>query len=226
MEILVIEDEPGVAAFLKKGLEEADFGVVLAYDGITGLSLARQHPFDLLIIDLILPGLNGLEVCQQLRKEGDSAVPILMLTAMGSSEDIVNGLNSGADDYLLKPFDFNELLARSKALLRRKNLSIQGAKLRVADLEMDLDRKTVIRDGRPIELTAREYNLLAFFIRNKDRVVSRSLILEQVWDINFDLGTNVVDVYVNYLRKKVDKGFSTKLIHTKVGMGYVLSEVL
>ncbi|MGD1845641.1 MAG: response regulator transcription factor [Salibacteraceae bacterium] len=223
MEILIIEDEPSLANLVKKSLEEVGFNVTAAYDGITGLRMAQQQPFDLILLDLILPGLNGLEVCQQLRKNGDSNTPILMLTALRSPEDIVTGLDAGADDYLGKPFEISELLARCRAMLRRKNLSISGKRLLVADLEMDLDRKTVVRNGKPISLTAREYNLLAFFIRNKNRVVSRSTILDHVWGVNFDLGTNVVDVYVNYLRKKIDKDFPSKLIHTRVGMGYVLS---
>lgn len=223
MKILAIEDEPSVSSFIKKGLEEQGHEVTQAFDGVVGISLASQHQFNLIILDIILPGINGLDVCRKIR-ETNSTVPILMLTALSSSDDIVRGLDSGADDYLSKPFKFRELVARVRALGRRQQMGAFGPKLIAADLEMDLDRKTVTRQGQKIKLTAREFNLLEYFIRNKERVVSRVDILENVWEVNFDLGTNVIDVYVNYLRNKVDKPFSTKLIQTVVGMGYVLKE--
>lgn len=224
MKILVIEDEQSVSSFIRKGLEEQGYEVTAAYDGTMGLRAVFQQRFDLIILDIILPGMNGLEVCKKLREEGGTSVPILMLTALGATEDIVTGLDAGADDYLRKPFKFKELLARVRALTRRKTLSVATKQLQVADLEMDLDRKLVSRGDKPVKLTAKEFNLLEYLIRNKGRVVSRVDILENVWEVNFDLGTNVIDVYVNYLRNKIDKNYSPKLIHTVVGMGYVLKE--
>ena len=221
MNILVVEDEPNVAAFIKKGLEEQAYKVELAFDGNTGLSLARQKDFSLAILDVVMPGLNGLEVCRQLRT-WYPGLPILMLTALGTTEDIVTGLETGADDYLTKPFKFKELLARVRALTRRHNLLNQSSKLVVADLEVDLDTKTVERSGKTINLTAREFALLEYFMRNKGKVLSRIDLLENVWEMNYDLGSNVVDVYVNYLRNKIDKDFPVKLLQTVIGMGYVL----
>lgn len=224
MKILVIEDEQSVSSFIRKGLEEQGHEVVQAFDGTLGIRTASQNSFDLIILDIILPGMNGLEVCKKLREQGENTIPILMLTALGTTEDVVTGLDAGADDYLSKPFKFKELVARVRALTRRKNLGQTGSKIQVADLEVDLDSKSVSRNDKPIKLTAREFNLLEYFIRNKGRVVSRVDILENVWEVNFDMGTNVIDVYVNYLRNKIDKNFSPKLIHTVVGMGYVLKE--
>lgn len=224
MKILVIEDEQSVSSFIRKGLEEQGYEVTAAYDGMMGFRSAFGQRFDLIILDIILPGMNGLEVCKKLREEGETSVPILMLTALGATEDVVTGLDAGADDYLKKPFKFKELLARVRALTRRKTLSTATKQLMVADLEMDLDRKMVSRGNKPVKLTAKEFNLLEYLIRNKGRVVSRVDILENVWEVNFDLGTNVIDVYVNYLRNKIDKNYSPKLIHTVVGMGYVLKE--
>lgn len=224
MKILVIEDEQSVSSFIKKGLEEHGHEVTQAFDGSMGIRMASQNQYDLIILDIILPGINGLEVCQKLREQGDTQIPVLMLTALAATDDIVTGLDAGADDYLKKPFKFKELLARVRALTRRKNLATTSNQLSVADLQLDLDSKTVTRDNKPIKLTAREFNLLEYLIRNKGRVVSRVDILENVWEVNFDMGTNVIDVYVNYLRNKIDKHFSPKLIHTVVGMGYVLKE--
>ena len=224
MKILIIEDEQSVSSFIRKGLEEQGYEATQAFDGGTGLRAAVHNRFDLIILDLILPGINGLEVCKKLREEGEGTVPILMLTALGATEDVVTGLDAGADDYLSKPFKFKELLARVRALTRRKSLSSATKQLQVADLEIDLDRKMVSRGDKPIKLTAKEFNLLEYLIRNKGRVVSRVDILENVWEVNFDMGTNVIDVYVSYLRNKIDKNFSPKLIHTVVGMGYVLKE--
>lgn len=222
MNILVVEDEPNVAAFIKKGLEEQAYEVDVAYDGNTGLLLARQKDYSLAILDVIMPHTNGLEVCKVLR-ERDPALPILMLTALATTDDVVTGLETGADDYLAKPFKFRELLARVKALTRRKNLQANvSSKLTFADLEMDLDTKAVSRNGKLITLTAREFTLLEYFMKHPGKVLSRIDLLENVWDLNFDLGSNVVDVYVNYLRNKIDKDFPVKLIHTVIGMGYAL----
>jgi len=222
MKILVIEDEPKVAEFIRKGLSESGYETDVAYDGEMGKRQALKNDYDLVILDVIIPHTNGLELCRQIR-ETKQNLPVLMLTALGTTEDKVAGFDAGADDYLVKPFEFRELLARIKALTKR---TTSGAietsnKLKVADLELDLHKKIAIRGGQKIELTAKEFALLEFFMRNSGRVLSRNLITEKVWDINFDTNTNVVDVYVNILRKKIDKAFDTKLIHTKVGMGYI-----
>ena len=221
MNILVVEDEPNVVAFVKKGLQEQSYEVDVAYDGQTGLSLALQKDYALIVLDVILPNSNGIQVCRDIRKH-NLQVPILMLTALGTTEDVVKGLDSGADDYLTKPFKFKELLARVRALTRRSNLTQVSDKLTVADLEVDLDTKAVSRGGKMISLTAKEFSLLEYFIRNKGKVLSRLDLLENVWELNFELSSNVVDVYVNYLRNKIDKDFDVKLIHTVIGMGYVL----
>lgn len=226
MKILVVEDEPSISNFIKKGLEENGFEVVQAFDGEMGLRLVQRGDFALVVLDIILPGLNGLEICQKMRRELGIQTPVLMLTALNETDDIVTGLDAGADDYLAKPFKFKELLARIRALSRRQGVIAPPTNLlKVADLEIDLDAKTVQRAGQEIKLTAREFFLLEYLMRNKNRVVSRMDILENVWDINFDLGTNVVDVYMNYLRNKIDKPFEQKLLQTVVGMGYVLKEV-
>lgn len=223
--ILLIEDEPNVAAFIRRGLKEEAYQVQVAYDGKTGLDLLAQQQVDLVILDIIMPGMDGLEVCKKIRERGFKHIPILMLTALGTSDNIVNGLDSGADDYLVKPFKFKELLARIRALGRRQSFSeSSGSLLEIDDLRVDCDAKRVNRAGREIKLTSTEYRLLEYFLKNKRKVLSRVDLLENVWDINFDMGTNVVDVYVNYLRNKIDKGFDTKLIHTVVGMGYVMRE--
>jgi two-component system, OmpR family, copper resistance phosphate regulon response regulator CusR len=223
MKILLVEDEPKVASFIKKGLEEQSYEVSQAFDGFFGRKLALENEYDLIILDVILPQMNGLEVCREIRKH-NATVSILMLTALGNTDDKITGLDSGADDYLVKPFEFKELLARIRALTRRVSESPTGEVLHMADLEMNLARKTVTRAGQPISLTAREFSLLYFLLRNRDRVVSRVDIIEQVWETSFDTGSNVIDVYINFLRKKIDKDFSPKLIHTLVGMGYVMKE--
>jgi two-component system, OmpR family, copper resistance phosphate regulon response regulator CusR len=223
MKILLIEDEPKVSSFIKKGLEEQTYEVDQAYDGVFGIKLSLQEEYDLIILDLILPYKNGLEVCREIRMHKLS-VPILMLTALGSTDDKITGLDAGADDYLTKPFEFKELLARIRALTRRTSDTVVGEKLGISDLEMDMVTKTVTRAGKPVSLTAREFALLYYLLRNKGRVVSRVDITEQVWETSFDTGSNVIDVYINFLRKKIDKGQSGKLIHTLVGMGYVLKE--
>ncbi|NDK56588.1 response regulator transcription factor [Pontibacter fetidus] len=225
MKVLLIEDEPKVAAFIKKGLEEQAFEVDQAYDGTFGVKLALQKEYDVIILDVILPHMSGLEVCREIRKQNPT-VSILMLTALGTTDDKITGLDAGADDYLTKPFEFKELLARMRALNRRGSDNTAGEKLTIADLEMDVVKKTVTRAGKPINLTAREFALLYYLLRNKERVVSRVDITEQVWETSFDTGSNVIDVYINFLRKKIDKDHPAKLIHTLVGMGYVLKEQL
>jgi two-component system copper resistance phosphate regulon response regulator CusR len=222
MKILLIEDEPKVASFIKQGLEEQSYTVTIAYDGFFGHKLATENEFDVIIMDLMIPYMNGLELCKRLREE-DIKTPILMLTALATTDDKVAGLEIGADDYMVKPFEFRELLARIKSLSKRFTDNVHSSKvLKIADLEMNLDQKSVKRSGKNIDLTAKEFSLLEFMLRNKYKVVSRAEISEKVWDIHFDTGTNVIDVYVNFLRKKVDKDFDKKLIHTMVGMGYVI----
>lgn len=224
MKILIIEDEPKVASFLKQGLEEQGFDTDLVFDGQMGKQFALKNDYDLILLDIVIPYINGIDLCKQI-KESKTQTPILMLTALGTTEDKLLGFEAGADDYLVKPFEFKELLARIKALTKRSNQVFeQNNKLKIADLVLDLDKKIAIRAGVSIELTAKEFGLLEYFIRNKGRVVSRIDIAEKVWDINFDTGTNVVDVYVNILRKKIDKNFSIKLIHTRIGMGYLFND--
>ena len=223
MKILVVEDEPKVASFLKKGLEEKGYTVDIVYDGQLGLRMAGQNQYDLAILDIIIPHINGIELCKQIKAQ-KPALPILMLTALGTTEDKVSGFEAGADDYLVKPFEFAELLARVKALTKRgKQTAEVTNQLVVADLELDVDKKVAHRGGQKIELTAKEFSLLDYFMRNEGKVVSRVEIAEKVWDIHFDTGTNVVDVYVNILRKKIDRDFPVKLIHTRIGMGYLFS---
>ena len=225
MKVLIVEDEPSISNFIKKGLDENGFEATQAFDGEMGLRLAMREDFATIILDLIMPGMNGLEFCRKLRQEGSQHTPVLMLTALNSTDDVVTGLDAGADDYLGKPFKFKELLARVRALARRSGSTISIVnRLKVGGLEIDLDLKTVSRDGLELRLTPREFFLLEYLVRNKNRVVSRIDILENVWDVQFDLGTNVVDVYMNYLRNKVDKPFDHKLIQTVVGMGYVIKD--
>lgn len=222
MKLLLIEDEPKTLQSIKQGLEENGYDVDIAYDGMIGKQLARNNTYQLIISDIIIPGINGIELCREIRSWGDET-PILMLTALGTTDDKVTGLDAGADDYLVKPFEFKELLARVRALTKRgTTVSHTAQVLRFADLEVSLDAKTVHRSGNKINLTAREFNLLVYLIRNQGRVISKVEIAEQVWDIGFDTGTNVIEVYVNYLRKKIDKDYPVKLIHTQFGMGYVL----
>lgn len=228
--ILLVEDEAHVVSFIKKGLTEEGYEVSMAFDGKSGLRMSSENSFDLLILDIMLPEMNGLDLCREIRKS-DTNIPILLLTALGTSENIVLGLETGADDYLVKPFRFNELAARIKSLLRRSenNSSASSEFLneevyRFSDVEVNDTRKTVSRKNQIIQLTTTEYRLLLYFMKNPNRVLSRMDILEQVWGLNFDLGTNVVDVYVNYLRKKLDNEPDNKLIHTVIGMGYVLKE--
>ncbi len=226
IKILVVEDEKKIADTIARGLGEHQYHVETAYDGQIGLRLFDQHPFDLVITDLNLPGLNGYELSRQIRSKNQQ-VPILMLTALGSTNDKIEGFEAGADDYLVKPFEFRELLVRIRALLKRTQFSQQipaGNLLRIADLEMNLDTKEVTRAGQRISLTAKEFQLLEYLLVNRNRVLSRDDIAERVWGLDFDTKSNVIDVYVNFLRKKIDRGFSPKLIHTQVGMGYILKE--
>jgi DNA-binding response OmpR family regulator len=223
MRVLLIEDEPHVAGIINRGLSENGYSVTVAPDGFTGLDMARTHSFDLLILDIMLPGINGMEVCRQLRHAKEN-VPILFLTALGTTENIVAGLNAGGDDYLVKPFKFAELEARIKSLARRKLMAVQDEedKQYLGELVIDFKAKQITVQEQPVSLTSTEFRLLEFFIRNKNRVVSRMEILEKVWGIDFNMGTNVVDVYVNYLRKKLGSQSGKKYIQTVVGMGYML----
>jgi two-component system copper resistance phosphate regulon response regulator CusR len=226
MNILVIEDEKKVASFLKNGLEENGYQVDVAHDDVSGLKYAFGKEYNLILLDVILKSGSGISVCQQIKK-ASPAVPIMMLTALGTTDDKVAGFDAGADDYLVKPFEFKELLARVKALTKRANAisdNRQNTILTVADLQLDLDKKIAIRQGTNIHLTAKEFSLLEFLMRNKGRVLSKPEIAEKVWEVTFDTGTNVVEVYVNILRKKIDKDFEPKLIHTRIGLGYVIQE--
>ena len=222
MYILIVEDEKKVVGFLKKGLQEEHYTVDVAYDGEEALLLAGMNRYDVIILDIMLPKKDGMEVLKALRTQGLST-PILMLTAKDTLEDKVRGLDSGADDYITKPFAFAELLARIRALLRRGKPTNETS-LTAADLMLDPIQHKVQRGGKPIELTSKEYALLEYFLRNKGQVLTRTLINEHVWGYRFDTGTNIVDVYVNYLRSKIDRGFDKKLIHTVRGVGYVLRE--
>ncbi|TSD67034.1 response regulator transcription factor [Inquilinus sp. KBS0705] len=224
MKVLLVEDEPGLVSVIVRGLTDAGMEVSVAADGNTGLEMALAHTFDIIVLDIMLPGINGIQVCKEIRKKDDS-IAILMLTALSSTENIVTGLNSGADDYLAKPFKFAELEARIRTLVRRtKAGNTPKSLLTIADLEVDTLSKTAKRANKTIALTATEYHLLEYFLKNRNTVLSRIQILENVWDIDFNMGTNVVDVYVNYLRKKIDNGYDVKLIHTVFGMGYILKE--
>jgi len=224
--ILLIEDEQNVAAFIKKGLDELGFDVVVAYNGGIGLELLGQKQIDLIILDLILPDGHGVDICKKIRDLGYDGIPILMLSALGTTENIVDGLASGADDYLKKPFKFKELVARIRALSRRINQNTANALpvLKIADLTMDREAKIVKKGDKEIKLTSTEFRLLEYFLKNQNKVLSRIDILESVWDISFNMGTNVVDVYVNYLRNKIDRDANSKLVHTVIGMGYVMKE--
>ncbi|HEU4574814.1 MAG TPA: response regulator transcription factor [Chitinophagaceae bacterium] len=226
IKILLIEDEKKIADTVAKGLQEHQYHVETAYDGNIGIRLFELHSFDLVITDINLPGINGYELCKIIRGKNQH-IPILMLTALSSTDDKIEGFDAGADDYLVKPFEFRELLVRIRALLKRTAYSQQipaGNLLKIADLEMNLDTKEVTRAGQKIALTAKEFQLLEYLLLNRNRVVSRDDIAERVWGLDFDTKSNVIDVYVNFLRKKIDKEFSPKLIHTHVGMGYILTE--
>ena len=225
IKILVIEDEKRVADLLKIGLEENGYQVLVAYDGEMGRRLFLSNDFQLIISDIILPKLNGFELCQEIRK-ADEEIPILMLTALGTADDKLEGFDVGADDYMVKPFDFRELLARVRVLLKRRAVAKVDVvkEISYADLCINLERQEVRRNGEPIKLSPKEYNLLVYLVENAERVVSRVEIAEKVWNTHFDTGTNFIDVYINYLRKKMDKNFEVKLIHTKQGVGFILTD--
>lgn len=220
MRILVVEDEKKVASFIKRGLEEAGYSVDIAADGVEGAYMAESDNYDLIVLDLILPRKSGLELCKELREQKIN-VPILILSARDTVEDRVTGLDTGADDYLTKPFAFSELLARVRALLRRGETMIP-IKLQVADLVMDTVTHEVTRAGKEIKLTGKEYALLEYFMMNPNKVLTRTMLSEHVWDYTFDTFSNVIDVYINYLRNKVDRDFEPKLIHTVRGVGYIM----
>ncbi|MCH7499766.1 MAG: response regulator transcription factor [Nitrospina sp.] len=220
MRLLIVEDEKKVAGFIKKGMEEETYAVDVAYDGEEGFHLAELNQYDMIILDLMLPKMDGLEVLTRLRDKKVNT-PILLLTAKDAVEDKVAGLNKGADDYLTKPFAFSELLARVRSLLRRGQVETK-TELKVGDLNLDLVSHKVKRNSEEIELTGKEYSLLEYFMRNEGKVLTRTMIAEHVWDYNFDTFTNVIDVYVNHLRKKIDKKYPSKLLHTLRGIGYVM----
>jgi two-component system copper resistance phosphate regulon response regulator CusR len=224
MKLLLVEDEPKLASFVQKGFQNEGYDLDVAYDGQMGLSLFRQHTYDLVILDVNLPYINGFELCKLIR-EDNPHVPVLFLTALDSLDDKVLGFEAGADDYLVKPFKFQELLLRTRALTKRHaDQAAVKRVLQMADLELNLERKTVTRGGQRIDLTAKEYALLEYLLLNRGKIISRVDITEKVWELDFDTNTNVIDVYISHLRRKLDKGFDTKLIHTVVGMGYVMRE--
>lgn len=228
LKVLIVEDEPGILQFIKQGLDEVGFEVDFAYDGECGKKLVLSKKYDVIILDIIIPLINGLELCKIIR-ENDDSVKIIMLTALGSLTDKLEGFEAGADDYLIKPFDFQELLARIKSLTKRSVQTEDTKKnedhiLKVSDLELNTHNKRVKRAGKEISLTAKEFTLLELLIINKNRVLSKAEIAEKIWDITFDTGTNVIEVYINFLRKKIDRDFSVKLLHTMVGMGYILKD--
>lgn len=221
--IILVEDEINIASFIERGLREFGHEVSVVYDGNAGWELLQNESFDLLILDIIMPGMNGLELCRMYRQRFGCHSPVVMLTALGTTDDIVKGLDAGADDYLVKPFSFQELEARIKALLRRsKEVPVQ--QLVCGDLILDCTLRRARRGNMDIDLTVKEYRLLEYFLLHQRAVLSRLTLLRDVWDKNFDTNTNVVDVYVNYLRAKIDKGFEDKLIHTVVGVGYMMTD--
>lgn len=221
-QILLIEDEQRIAELIKRGLEEQGFSITLAFDGQMGKKLAFTHHYDIIITDIVLPGINGLDLCKEIRSQRPG-VPILMLTALGTTDDKVDGFDAGADDYMVKPFDLRELHVRIRALLKRNSSHNrqQGFILKYAGLELNLDTKIVKRDGQDISLTPKELKLLGYMMQNPERVLNRTEIAENVWETTFDTGTNFIDVYINYLRKKIDRDFAVKLIHTKPGLGFI-----
>jgi DNA-binding response OmpR family regulator len=224
IKILIVEDEQRLADILKKQLEEAGFQAETANDGYIGKQLIERNSYNLIILDINLPLINGYDLCREIRKTNRD-IPIIMLTAFGTPENKISGFEYGADDYVVKPFDFRELLARINVFLRRSDLNIpESEKIVLADLEMDIKTKTVMRAGRKIDLTAKESLLLETFLRNRHKLLTREFIIEKVWGIDFDPSTNIIDVYVNYLRKKIDRDFEPKLIHTKFGFGFYCSD--
>lgn len=225
IKILIVEDEKKIADAISKGLGELGYSVETAYDGKIGLRLFGNGGFNLVILDVNLPGLNGYDLCKAIRSR-NRHVPVIMLTALSATNDKIEGFDSGADDYMVKPFEFKELVVRIRALLKRTlNTELPaGNVLKVADLELNLDSHEVTRNNEPVALTAKEFQLLEYFMRNRNRVLSRSDIAEKVWGLDFDTRTNVIDVYINFLRKKIDRDFDEKLIHTLVGVGYVMKD--
>lgn len=223
--ILLVEDEQRIADTLRIGLMEHGYAVEVAYDGKLGYKLFQSQPFNLVVLDINLPGIDGYELCKLIRQV-NADIPVIMLTALGALDDKIEGYDAGADDYIIKPFEFRELLMKIRVLLRRAGSSRQpvGNILRAADLQMNLDTREISRNGEIINLTAKEFQLLEYLMRNKNRVVSRADIAINVWDIDFDTNTNIIDVYINYVRNKVDKPFEKKLIQTQVGMGYILKD--
>ena len=221
MNILLVEDDLRVSELIKKGLTEQGFTLTLAYDGLSGKKLLASKEFDLLITDIIVPNINGIELCKDI-KTIKPELPIIMLTALGTMDDKIEGFDAGADDYLVKPFEMRELIARIKALLKRSLKNKADLVLKFCDLEMNLQTKIVKRNNKEINLTLKEFKLLEFLVQNQGRIISRADIAEKVWNTHFDTGTNFIDVYINYLRKKVDKDFNNKLIHTRSGMGFIL----
>ncbi len=221
--ILIVEDEQRLAEILKKQLEDAGFRAQVASDGYIGKQFIERNKYNLVILDINLPLINGYDLCREIRKV-NKTIPILMLTALGTADNKIAGFDVGADDYITKPFDIRELLARVNVFLKRSETAPEPEQLVAADLVMDITNKIVTRSGKRIELTAKEYYLLEIFLKNKGKLLSREYIISQVWGIDFDPGTNVIDVYVNYLRKKIDKDFNPKLIHTKFGFGFYCNE--
>ncbi len=221
--ILIVEDEQRLAEILKRHLEDSGYKAEIASDGYVGKHMVEKNRYNLIILDINLPLMNGYDLCKEIRKTNHD-VPIIMLTALGTTDNKVTGFDSGADDYILKPFDLRELLARVNVCLRRSVANTRTEKLSIADLALDHNSKTVTRGGKRIDLTAKEFSLLEIFLKNKEKLLTRDFIIEEVWGIDFDPSTNIIDVYVNYLRKKIDKDYEPKLIHTKFGFGFYCSE--
>jgi len=221
--ILIVEDEVRLAEILKKQLEDAGFVIQLAGDGYLGKQYIAENHYDLVILDINLPVINGYDLCREIRKV-DSSIPVIMLTALATTDNKIYGFDSGADDYVTKPYDIRELLARINVFLKRAEIGHLTNVIEIADLKMDLDNKFLTRAGKKIELTVKEFTLMELFMKNKGKLLTREYIINQVWGIDFDPGTNVIDVYINYLRRKIDKGFEPKLIHTKFGFGFYCNE--
>jgi two-component system copper resistance phosphate regulon response regulator CusR len=223
MKILLVEDDRHVASFIRKGFESEGYLIDIAYDGTIACSLFNKNNYSIIILDINLPLINGFDLCG-IFKKSNPKIPVIFLTALDRIDDKVKGFELGGDDYLVKPFEFKELLIRVRSLLKRNFNSDIGQKIIAGDLELDIQSKIVQRDGKTIDLTAREFSLLQYLMLNKNRIVSRVDISEEVWDINFDTNTNIIDVYINYLRKKIDKDYEKKLLHTVVGRGYILKD--
>ena len=225
LQVLLIEDEQRIAELIKRGLQEQGFNVMVAYDGETGEKLAFSNHYDIIITDIVLPVISGIDLCKEVRLQKPD-IPIIMLTALGTTNDKVEGFDAGADDYLVKPFDLRELHVRIRALLKRSNSNVnaKGFILKYADLELNLHTKIVKRHNTEISLTPKEFKLLEYMLQNTERVLSRTEIAENVWETTFDTGTNFIDVYINYLRKKIDRDFNVKLIHTKPGLGFIFKK--